>query len=66
VSEVGEGIADLMEAFYAEGGDEVFGCEVGEGGAAVGGRGEGGGVGGLETGEEVNLRVGEGDSCFSC
>ena len=51
------GVADLVEAFDGEGGDELVGAEVGEGGCAVGGWGEVGGVDGLEAAEEVELAV---------
>jgi len=62
VSKIGEGVADLMETFYSERGDEVAGLEVGEGCAAVWRRGEDGRVGGEETGEEVDLRKRESNS----
>jgi hypothetical protein len=47
----------LVEAFDGEGGDELVGAEVGEGGCAVGGWGEVGGVEGLEAAEDVELVV---------
>ena len=62
-AEVGETVADLVEAFDYVGGDHVAGVEVGEGGAGVGGWGEVVGVGELETAEEVELSVG---FCYGC
>jgi len=40
VAEVGDGVADLVEALDCEGGDELAGFEVGDGGFAVWGWGE--------------------------
>lgn len=51
------GVADLVEAFDGEGGDELVRAEVREGGCAVGRWGEVGGVEGLEAAEEVELVV---------
>lgn len=59
----GGGVADLVEAFDGEGGDELVRVEVGEGGCAVGGWGEVGGVEGLEAAEEVELVVCCRDGC---
>lgn len=49
-AECGEGVADLVEAFDDDGGDEVAGGEGELGGLAVGGEGE---VFGVEGGEAV-------------
>lgn len=57
VAQGGGGVADLVEAFDGEGGDELVRAEVGEGGRAVGGWREVGGVEGLEAAEEVELVV---------
>ena len=49
VAQVGDGVADLVEAFNGDRGDELACAEVGEGGSAVGWMGEVGGVQGLEA-----------------
>ena len=61
MSEVGDGIADLVEAFDCEGRDEETGFEGLEGGGAVWWEGEMGWVSGLKAGQEVNLGECESD-----
>lgn len=56
--QVGDAVADLVQAFDAEGGDELALVEGGEGGGGVDLGGELGGVEGLETGDEVDLLEG--------
>jgi hypothetical protein len=52
-------VADLVEAFDPQRGDELAAAEVVEGGAAgEGWRGEDGGVGLAEAGDEVDLLEG--------
>lgn len=63
MTEVGERVADLVEAFDDYGGDELAGFECGEGGAAVYcWWGEVLWVGGGEAGEDVDLSEREGDT----
>lgn len=63
MAKVGEGVADLVQAFDAKGRDQLASFEGGEGGTAVWWRGEGLWVGCLETGENVDLGICGSDSC---
>ncbi|KAB8336930.1 hypothetical protein FH972_021235 [Carpinus fangiana] len=54
-TEVGEGVADLVQAFDGEGRDELASLEVAFGRFGVGGRGEGGGIELLQAVEGIKL-----------
>lgn len=60
-AEVGEGVADLVETFDADGGDVEAGFEIWQSCARIAGGREVRWVGGLKAVEEVDLVVGEGN-----